>query len=83
MERNPVSTMNPLNPLGVILNEDGTMADIGLMTPSRHEVRATNCKKSTKHKRRKLLYIGMIVSIFVAVGCGLAATLMFMRMGNG
>ena len=68
--------------IGVILNEDGSAADLNSLVPARQEIKSTKYRKGTKRKKCVGLYVGMVLSIFIAVGCSVAATLLFIKVAN-
>ena len=74
---------NTSNSMGVVTNLDGSF-DQSAMTPaSRPMEQAPSAEPPKPRKRKKTgLIVGLIISLFVAVGCGVAAILLFVSGGT-
>ena len=72
------SSPSPSGNLGVITNVNGTVSNINTMDPMgrpmQKEVAPEQIKPKKSRKRTKLI-IGMVISLFIAVGCAVAALL--------
>lgn len=64
-------------PMGVVTNMDGTVPAQNIDPMSRPMQKAVEQLPPKPKKKKTGLIIGMIISLFVAIGCGVAAALIF------
>ena len=78
----PVQDAGIPQEMGVVTNMDGTTAAPEVNDPMNRPMEKAATPEPPKPKKKTGLIIGIIVSLFVAVGCGVAAILLFVNADN-
>ena len=80
-EPEPVAeTGQPVQPMGVVTNTDGTMPAQPMMDPMERPMQRAVEELPPKPKKKKTgLIIAAVISLFIAIGCGVAAALILLN----
>lgn len=76
----PTTDTASAQPMGIVTSIDGSVSDQGQSDPASRPMKQMVLTETPKPEKKNIgLIIGVIISLFVAIGCGVAALLLFLN----